>query len=445
VPAAAEVRPPGAGGGPARGLRHNRNWRRLWLAQAVSLTGDSFFNLTVLLWVVTVVARGRPWAPDAASGVLIAASVPVLVVGPVAGVWIDRWDRRRIMMMADVGRAVLVSALLIVPALGDLIPSAARLAFIYAVVAGESGFSQFFNPSRLAILGRILHPVDRAEASGMLQATSGTAAIIGPPLAALLFALGVQWALVIDAASFVISFAAIRSIRPPLPAAAAGPARLGFGAEFLAGIRFFAGSRLLVALCAGVVICTLGTGAVNTLQVFFLRDDLHAATAWLGTLYAAVGVGAVAGAMLGGRIASRVGAARVFRLAMVAGGVLLIVYSRLTMLAPAVAVAGLTGLMFGAINAAAPPLFLAAIPQHLMGRVMSVFNPVQQVANLASIACAGAIAGSLAADARTTVAGLTLGPVSAIFGVSGLLVAAAGLALTRLLREPAGEPAAAAA
>jgi hypothetical protein len=67
------------------------------------------------------------------------------------------------------------------------------------------------------------------------------------------------------------------------------------------------------------------------------------------------------------------------------------------------------------------------------------------VANLASIACAGAIAGSLAADARTTVAGLTLGPVSAIFGVSGLLVAAAGLALTRLLREPAGEPAAAAA
>jgi MFS family permease len=155
-------------------------------------------------------------APAAASGVLIAAAVPVLTVGPLAGVWIDRWDRRRIMLTADACRAVLIASLLLVLAFGHRLPRASELGAVYAAVAAESAFSQFFNPSRLAILGLIVTPADRPYASGMLQATSSTAAIIGPPLAApMLFALGVQWALVINAVSFLISFAAIRSFHPP--------------------------------------------------------------------------------------------------------------------------------------------------------------------------------------------------------------------------------------
>jgi MFS family permease len=201
---------------PIPGLRHNPRWHRLWLAQAVSLTGDSVFDITIMLWVATILAKDQPWAPAAASGVLIAAAVPVLAVGPLAGVWVDRWDRRRIMLTADACRAALIASLLVVPALGYRLPPGAELGAVYAVVAAESAFSQFFNPSRLAVLGLIVAPVDRPQASGMLQATSSTASILGPPLAApLLFALGVQWALVIDALSFVISFAAIRSLRPP--------------------------------------------------------------------------------------------------------------------------------------------------------------------------------------------------------------------------------------
>ena len=122
------------------------------------------------------------------------------------------------MLTADACRAVLIALLLVVicTALGHRLPLAAELGAVYAVVAAESAFAQFFNPSRLAVLGLIVAPVDRPQASGMLQATSSTASIVGPPLAApLLFTLGVQWALLIDALSFVISFAAIRSLGPP--------------------------------------------------------------------------------------------------------------------------------------------------------------------------------------------------------------------------------------
>ena len=240
----------------------------------------------------------------------------------------NRWDRRRIMLTADACRAVLIALLLVVPALGHQLPLAAELGAVYAVVAAQSVFAQFFSPSRLAVLGLIVAPVDRPQASGMLQATSSTASIIGPPLAApLLFALGVQWALVIDALSFVISFAAIRSLRPP-PAREQPSQRSGFRTEFRAGLRFFATSRVLVALRAGVVICTLGTGALNTLEVFFLRDNLHTSPGWLGTLYAAISAGAVGGALAGGWAGRRIGSARVFWIAMVQGGVLLLAYSR---------------------------------------------------------------------------------------------------------------------
>jgi MFS family permease len=393
------------------------------------MTGDSVFDITVMLWVASVIAKGRPWAPAAASGVLIAAAVPILVAGPVAGVWIDRWDRRRIMLTADACRAVLIASLLLVPALGHKLPPGGELAAIYLAVAAESGFAQFFNPSRLALLGLIVAPADRPQASGMLQATSSTASIIGPPLAApLLFTLGVQWALLINAVSFVISFAAIRSIRQP-PATGSRPERSGFAAEFRAGLRFFATSRLLVALSTGVVICTLGTGALNALDVFFLRDNLHTSVSWLGTLYAAIGTGAVGGALAGGWAGRRIGPARVFWLAMVLGGLLLLAYSRATELPAALAAGSLVGLMFGALNAAAPPLLLAAIPQHLTGRVMSVFNPLQQVANIISMAAAGFLAGTVLRGMHVVVAGVTFGPINTIFAASALLVITGGLAM----------------
>jgi MFS family permease len=416
--------------GPGDGLRRNHGWRALWLGQAVSLTGDNVFDVTVLLWVATVLAKGRPWAPAAASGVLIAEAVPILVVGPLAGVWVDRWDRRRAMLGADACRTVLIASLLAVPALGARLGPAGAIAAVYAVVAAESCCAQFFNPSRLAVLGAVVRPAERARASGLLQATSSGAAIAGPPLAApLLFGAGPTWALIIDAASFAVSFAAIWSIRLPRAARRPARARPGFRAEFRTGLRFFAGSRVLVALSAGVVVATLGTGALNTLEVFFLTGDLHAAARWLGALYAAVGAGAVAGALLAGGIAGRVGAARLLRLGLVVGGLGLLGYSQVTSLPVAIPLLGLVGVAFGVVNAAVPPLLLAAIPAPLIGRVMAVFNPVQQLANVVSMAAAGVLAGVL--------------PVRTIFGVSALLVIAAGLALIRPLRSdvvPAEHP-----
>jgi MFS family permease len=133
------------------GLRRNRAWTLLWSGQAVSIVGDYVFDTTIVLWIGTVIAKGEGWAPAAVSGVLMAAALPAIVIGPVAGVFVDRWDRRRIMLSADACRAVLVAALLPLawPSVSGHVSRAASLTLIYAVVIAASCFGQFFNPSRL--------------------------------------------------------------------------------------------------------------------------------------------------------------------------------------------------------------------------------------------------------------------------------------------------------
>ena len=74
----------------APGLWRNRDWRLLFSGQAVSLVGDFVFDVTVVLWVATVIAKDQPWAPLAVGGALIAAAAPVMLVGPFAGVFVDR-------------------------------------------------------------------------------------------------------------------------------------------------------------------------------------------------------------------------------------------------------------------------------------------------------------------------------------------------------------------
>src|SRR6185437_6299146 len=89
----------------------NRDYARLWYGQAVSVVGDAVFDTTLVLWISTKLAKGQSWAPAAVSGIMIAMFGAVMVVGPLAGVFVDRWHRRRTMLRSEVIRALLVGGL----------------------------------------------------------------------------------------------------------------------------------------------------------------------------------------------------------------------------------------------------------------------------------------------------------------------------------------------
>lgn len=423
----------------ATALRRNKNWRWLWLGQSASVTGDMVFTVTVTLWIATRLARTSsgaiaPWAPAAVSGALIAVAVPALLVGPFAGVWVDRWDRRATMLMADAVRCVLIAGLLVLPLAGHRIPASAQLAVLYAVLVAAGCGAQFFNPARLAVIGSIVTETQQPIACSQLQAMASLAQVIGPPIAAGLIISGVQWALIIDAASFAVSFWCVRAIRMPSRTADSRPPRASFSSEFRAGLGYFAHSPVMRGLAAGVMITMLGAGALNAIVVFFIPHNLHVSAAWLGTTSGTIGAGAVAGALAVGVLAGRAGLGRLLWLSLIAGGVALIGLSRCTTLIPALGACLLLGVAVGMINAVAGPLMLRITPMELIGRVSAIFSPLLQCSLLVSMALTGALASTVLARFHTVIAGVTFGPYDTIIGISGLMFLTAGLALISPMR-----------
>src|SRR5579872_5532288 len=90
----------------------NRNFLFLWIGQTISLLGDTIFDLTLVVWVATTFIQ-YSWTPLAVSGILAFATLPIVVVGPLAGVLVDRWDKRQTMLWMDIRRFLLVMVLIL--------------------------------------------------------------------------------------------------------------------------------------------------------------------------------------------------------------------------------------------------------------------------------------------------------------------------------------------
>src|SRR5437763_8151585 len=187
----------------------NRNFALLWSGQIISIVGDFVFDTILILWIATLIAQGQSWAPLAVSGILLSASLPVFIIGPLAGVFVDRWDKRRTMLWMDALRAILILLLFLLAGWGPLpffaalqLPLFWQLALLYSTVFLTSACALFFQPSLLSLLGDIVDEPYRARAAGLLQLMGSLAIVIGPSVGTLLFfKIGVQWALLLNALS----------------------------------------------------------------------------------------------------------------------------------------------------------------------------------------------------------------------------------------------------
>src|SRR5260370_114641 len=220
----------------ARAAFINPNFAWLWWGQAISSVGDYAWDTALVLWVASYLVAGQSWAPLAVSGVVLAAALPQIVAGPLAGVFVDRWDKRQTMIAMAALQAI-VAVLLILPAANFSLPLIGhvqlplfwRLGVVYADVALLAIFAQFFIPAQLALIKDIVPQARQDQALETFQAIQGLAGIIGPPgAAALVFGLGGVWGLVLNALPFVVVFPATLPIPAPpsahslSPAAAAG-------------------------------------------------------------------------------------------------------------------------------------------------------------------------------------------------------------------------------
>lgn len=413
----------------------NRDFARLWFGQAISSVGDFVFDTTLTLWIATVLLARSRWAPAAVSGLMLCAFGVTIVVGPLAGVFVDRWSKRRTMLGSELVRGLLVGLLALLTSLPPkTIPVAAWLVLIYLVVVAINSAGQFFNPARFASIGDVVHgEADRARAFGLGQATAASAAILGPPLAApLLFSLGIQWAMVLNAASYVVSFISIKSVsfpsarRPMDTSSSESERRPAWRTQFIDGLTMFVRNRYLVALLSIAVISSLGTGAITALLVFFVSENLHVRSNLLGVLWMAYGAGAVLGSLLSGWLTKLIRARNMTWLGLLLGGATFLMFARQTHFADAVILMLIMAIPVAAMNAGLSPQLLAVTPKEFTGRMIAVLTPTVTAASMISVVLAGSLASTVLRDFHGTVAGLHIGGIDTIFSISAILILASG-------------------
>ncbi len=415
---------------PRRRFLINRDYSRLWYGHAVSTVGDFVFSTTLVLWVATGLAKDQPWAPAAVSGILLSIGAAVLIVGPFAGVFVDRWNPLRTMLGTELirgGAVAVLAAMSLLPI--SALPIWLWLTLIYIIVFVLHVNGQFFAPARMSIIREIVTgEADRARAAGLAQATAGAAAIVGPPLAApLLVGVGLQWALLVNVLSYVVSYVAIRGVRHVSDRAAKARPRASMLTEFTAGLRFFRDSRFLVALLVIAVIGQLGTGALNTLNIFFMTDNLRAPAELFGYLGTAMGIGAILGALSAGWVVERISARTASWAGLVLGGITLLAYSQQTGFAGGIILLFVAIIPITVMNTAMSPLLLAAATKEYTGRVLAVFYPATRVASLVAAALSGWLASSALRDFTASIGGIRMGPIDTIFVMASLLIVLAGV------------------
>jgi MFS family permease len=414
----------------------NRNFARLWWGQAISGVGDYAWDTALVLWVATYIAARQSWAPLAVSGLILAAALPQIIIGPLAGVFVDRWDKRRTILWMLATQTVVAMALFVVaagvplPVVGTHpLPLSWQLGVIYGDVALLTICAQFVIPAQFALIKDIVPDRKQDQALETSQAIQGMAIILGPPAAAaLVFGLGIQWALLLNALSFVVSLAATWAVQAPPSASSVAPGETGhFSREFLAGIGYVLGHGILRTILVAELLAWLGFGALQALGYFFITDNLHAAASDYGYLGAVFGVGAIAGAVLVTAFGHRVGLARLLWTGLIASGVFVITLSHLTSLYPALAAAFCFGVTATAILVTAGPLALGATSREFVGRVTAVLNPMGRLAALISVIVAGYLVSTVLRGFHASRFGLTFGPVDTVFSGTGALAVLGGV------------------
>jgi DHA3 family tetracycline resistance protein-like MFS transporter len=287
---------PGHGGGLSRvrllaPLRH-REFRLLWSGMCVSLLGDGVF-LVAMAWQVYLLSN----APSALALVGVAMTVPTIVFLLVGGVLSDRFDRRRIMLGADVTRGLAVGLMAVLSLTGAL-----ELWHVAALVAVYGAGQAFFSPAFDAIVPEVLPADELAQANALDQFVRPIALrLAGPAVGGLIIdAFGSGAAFGLDAASFVVSAVALLAMAPRPRTVAAAAATVAD--DMRAGLRYVRGHVWLWATFASAAIAyLLFMGPAEVLLPFLVKNDLHGSAADLGVVFAAGGIGSVGCAVLIGQ------------------------------------------------------------------------------------------------------------------------------------------------
>lgn len=277
-------------------LRGNRNYRFTWFGQVVSEIGDHFNNIAVLSLAMEHSNPGL-----VVTGVFLARAIPMLAAGPIAGVLLDRLDRKRVMIASDIVRAAI--------ALGFILCIHQRsTALLYLLSAALMFASPFFTSGRSSILPGIATPEELHVANTMTQTTSWASLTLGAFLGAVGTQYGYKVAFLFNALSFVISALCIWQLKRPggFRAIAAERRKAESGvAQYRDGVRYMRATPLVFGIAMVSVGWASGGGAAQILFSLFGEKVFNAGPLGIGLIWGFAGIGLLIGGSIGYYLGNR--------------------------------------------------------------------------------------------------------------------------------------------
>jgi len=379
-------------------FRH-RDFRLMWLGQFVSTAGTALTSLAASILVYRLTGSAL-----SVGLMMMATAAPSLLVGLFAGVIVDRYDRKKIMIVTELLRAVLIA----------LIPFlvAQNIVWLYIIVALTSAIAQFYDPAHESVLPEVAPEEELAAANSLMAISSFGSTAIGFAASGLIAAAAnINWAFWLDAISFLVSalcivFVSIKPLGAEEEASAAMVVR-----NLRVGLRFLADTPVLRSLFLVYVPVLISYGLSNSLLLPFSDRALGANEFQYGLQESLTSVAFVACSLLMAKFFDRMREGQWIALSWLAMGALSVIYSRLTSIPLAILVIGLSGFV-NAPSAIGGRLILQRnTPREMRGRVNSAFFVSRDILFLIGMAAVG-LADFI--DVRT------------MFLISGLILTAGG-------------------
>ena len=361
--------------------------RRVFYAQVVSLLGD-FLAIFAVISVVTYRMHGTP---AQVTGVQFAYMLPLAVLGPLSGVFVDRWPLKPTLVLSDVIRGALVLLLFVSTSMWQ----------IYGILALLSCVSSFFAPAQSVTIRSHVPPHGLISANSLMQMAMLGARIVGPAAAgALVAAFGPRVCYAVDFASFIVSALLISSVtivRPSVPAAPGSPSaergkiaailhEMGEGMRFI--VNHAAISFVVMAMAAGMFVM----GCFGPLIAIYVREWLHAQAGIFGLVSAMVGMGMLFGMPFVRRISGRVSSSVLVLSGLAGIGVGALLLGALPWVAMSMLACFTLGFAFAGVIVPAQTLMQQETPPKLMGRISSTVMSVVFFAQLVGLALSGVLA-----------------------------------------------------
>ncbi|MDD5019919.1 MAG: MFS transporter [Candidatus Omnitrophica bacterium] len=399
-----------------RSVLKNRNFSLLWLAQIISQFGDRLDQMAL----IALVYRYAPGSTTQMAKIMAFTIIPVFLIGPIAGVYVDRWDRRRTMVVCDLLRGALI---LLIPLWLMRLPS---LWPVYIVVFIVFSIARFYVPAKMSIIPDLVRSEDLLLANSLVNTTGMVAAMFGFGLGGILVGMvGAKGGFTIDAVSFLVSGAMLFFLSAKAIRRAKKESLVEVGKDIAEVIRksafqemketvLFLRNDPRIGSCFGVLFLLWGAlGSVYVVSIVFVQEAFASVTKDLGLLVVALGLGLFVGSLSYGRLGHKDhGLGTIFTCILGAGVVLsafVLTVLHLPYLVLAMGLVFLLGLVVSPVMVISNTMVHQLTDHSMRGKIFSSLEVVVHLAFLASMMVTAPLADRI-------------GSVKILLGVSVFLV-----------------------